>query len=429
MIRVFKFGGASVRDVAALDNAFRILDEQVASGPILLVVSAMGKMTNAFEILHKNWFSRKSTAEAFETIHAFHFDILNQLFDKNHRVFDDVGALFGEIARFTGQPAAGHTDFDRSYDLIVPYGELLSSCILNHYTASKGLNSKLINACDYVKGDALWREARIQWDITIDHIRRGIFPILQQSPDMVLITQGFVAGSSDGQMITLGREGSDFSASVFAYALDAESVTIWKDVAGLFNADPKVFENALFIPHLSYHEAVELAYYGQSIIHPKTIKPLQNKNIPLYIKSFIQPSLPGTIIDGDASDDTHIPCFILKKEQMLISVSSRDFAFINEHNLREIISSLAEIRIRMNVMQNSAISFSFCADFNQYKLNRLKELLGNLYHIRYNTGLELITVRNYNEQIIQKLTNNRKIFLEQRSRSTIQFVAGNYVRD
>lgn len=423
MIRVFKFGGASVKDVSALENAFRILEKQKGGGSLLLVVSAMGKMTNALEELHKHWFRNESTSEFLEPVKAFHSDIATSLFPSGHKVFDDIRQLFVEIEKIISCPVPETAGFDESYDMLIPYGEILSSCILTHYVCLKGIEAKQVNACDYIQGDDLWREARIQWDITTEKIQNHILSSFRQHPQKIIITQGFIAGSSKNTKITLGREGSDFSASVFAFALDAESVTIWKDVPGLFNADPKMFDNVRLIPHLSFREAVELAYYGQSVIHPKTIKPLQNKNIPLYIKSFIDPDLPGSTIDNNSSNDADVPCFILKKDQMLISVSPKDFSFINEHNLTEIISHLAEIRIRMNVMQNSAISFSFCADYNKYKLNQLLDKLKEMYNFRYNSGLELVTIRNYNEQVIAELTQSRTVYLEQRSRSTIQFVA------
>jgi aspartate kinase len=422
MIRVFKFGGASLKDADALKNALEILRDNIGKGPLILVVSAMGKMTNAFEELHKNWFAKQDTSGILDKIKDFHLKMIDSLFEKQHHVFHDVNGLFEEISDIVQKTE--HGDFDRSYDSLIPYGEILSSCITAHYVKAKGLNTKLIYAFDHVFGDNLWREARIQWNETVAEIRKIIIPEINENPDKILITQGFVARSSEGQMITLGREGSDFTASVYAYALDAENVTIWKDVPGLFNADPKSFSNVKLIPHLSYHEAVELAYYGQSIIHPKTIKPLQNKNIPLHIKSFVNPMLPGSIIDSDTSYDTDVPCFILKKNQMLISVSPKDFAFINEHNLGEIIAQLAEIRIRMNVMQNSAISFSFCSDFSNFRLSELVHRLQNKYFLKYNTNLELITIRNYNDSIIEELTGKRKIYLEQRSRTTLQLVAG-----
>jgi len=422
MIRVFKFGGASVKEADAIKNACNILKKHADNSSILLVVSAMGKMTNAFENLHKAWFKGENTEELLQKIIVFHNHVVSQLFEYEHVVCADIEAVFTEVKSVIARRISDNKLFDQTYDALIPYGEILSACILTHYAKLVGLNADLVNAFDYVFADDLWREGRIKWDITTEAIRKNILPQLMSSNNKILITQGFVARSSQGPFITLGREGSDFSASVFAYALDASEVTIWKDVAGLFNADPKAFDDVQLIPHLSYHEAVELAYYGQSIIHPKTIKPLQNKNIPLYIKSFIEPSLSGSIIDKDTGHDTDIPCFILKQNQMLVSISPKDFAFINEHNMGEIIGHLAQIRIRMNVMQNSAISFSFCADSSSFKLRELLEKLKVGYFVKYNTGLRLITIRNYNEEIITELSGKSKVYLEQRSRTTVQLV-------
>jgi len=424
MIRVFKFGGASVRDAQSIRNACKILDFHKARGPVLLVVSAMGKMTNAFEELHKNWFTGKEIQGSLDLIVGYHQQIIDDLFEAGHRVRIDTEKFVQEIERFLSSPPPQDDDFDRTYDSLIPYGEYFSSCILTHYLQLQGMSAQLINAADYVFADHLWREGRIRWNKTTESISSGLLPAMQASQELVVITQGFIARSSEGSLITLGREGSDFSASIFAYGLDADSVTIWKDVPGLFNADPGIFKNVQLIPHVSYHEAVELAYYGQSVIHPKTIKPLQNKNIPLHIKSFIDPSLPGSTIDHSTDHDTDIPCFILKKNQMLLSVSPKDFSFINEHNLGEIIGYLAELRIRMNVMQNSALSFSFCTDFHNYKKEKLFNKLSERYFVKYNTMLELVTIRNYTDSVISELIKGKKIYLEQRSRTTIQFVTG-----
>jgi aspartate kinase len=424
MIRVYKFGGASVKDSAAIMNAYEILQKSITSGSILLVVSAMGKMTNAFEQLHKAWFSGEDTSVQLEHIKEYHYAIVDRLFGNASLARDEITTIFDFIETTLSKNVSQDDSFDMTYDNLIPYGEYLSSCILTHYVNFMGMDARLADACHYLHADNLWREGRIQWDKTCTIIQEDLKEELENINTRIVITQGFVARSSQGQMVTLGREGSDFSASVFAFALDAQSVTIWKDVEGLYNADPKVFADVKLIPHLSYHEAVELAYYGQSIIHPKTIKPLQNKHIPLFIKSFVNPALPGSVIDKDTSFDSDVPCFILKKDQMLISVSPKDFAFINEHNMSEIISHLAELRIRMNVMQNSAISFSFCADFSNFKLHQFIDAHQEKYFVKYNTQLELATIRNYNEEIIENLTGNKKVYLEQRSRATVQLVTG-----
>lgn len=419
MIKVFKFGGASLKDSVAMKNAAGIL-ENFEGHKILLVVSAMGKTTNAMEILHKCWFENKSCSDALENIRSYHFDIINELFLPQHKVFDEVLTLFNEISTFVSKERNVDVDFDKSYDQLIPYGELLSSCILSNFLLSRNKNASMLDSRKYIKADELWREAKILWDETYSNINASVRPMFQDID--IIVTQGFIASTLQNETITLGREGSDFSASIFAYCLNSDSVTIWKDVPGLFNADPKEFKDVQLIPHVSYREAVELAYYGQSIIHPKTIKPLQNKNIPLFIKSFVDPQLPGSVIDNQSDDDTNVPSYILKKSQILVSVFPKDFSFINEQSLKEIFNSLAKARIKINVMQNSALSFSFCSDMNEHKLNIFKNDLKDEFLIKYNANLELITIRNYTDQIIEKLTSNKEVILEQKSRVTAQLV-------
>lgn len=420
MIQVFKFGGASLRSAEAIDNALHIV-KKYSTAPTVLVVSAMGKMTNAFESLHNAWYNREPTNEPFQHIITYHNEIIHQLFTDNHPVRKTIQHYYTQIEKFLNQHPEQYRSFDQSYDQLIPYGELLSSCIVYYYLKEKGISIDSVYATSCIATDDTWREARIKWDKTIQTIRQQVLPAFDNGATIV-ITQGFIGFTEQGFMTTLGREGSDFTASIFAYALDAEKVIIWKDVAGLYNADPKKFDNVIFIPHISYHEAAELSYYGQSIIHPRTIKPLQNKNIPLHIRSFLEPDKTGTIIDSITVDDNKIPCFILKDNQMLVSISPRDYSFINEMHLSQIIHILDSLRIRMNVMQNGAMSFSFCADFHQQKLDSLLHLLSQEYITKYNLNLSLLTIRNYNDDVIKFLLRNHKVYLEQRSRHTAQFI-------
>lgn len=419
MIQVFKFGGASLKDSSSLKNAVDILTKY-QDQHILLVVSAMGKMTNAFEELHKAWFLKQPMRPLFENIQKFHSEIIQDLFHDHRQVNIEVNKIYEFMSQLFQDVEP--EDFDKSYDMIIPFGEQLSSVILTNFIIEKGINAERIDATDFVFADNYWREGRIDWKSTTKAIQSSLLPMFEASQEKIIVTQGFMARSSEGQSITLGREGSDFSASIFAFCLDAVKVTIWKDVPGLYNADPKIFKNIQLIRHISYHEAVELAYFGQSIIHPKTIKPLENKKIPLHIRSFIEPSLSGTIIDNNTGDDTIVPCYILKKSQMLVSISPRDFSFINEQNLGGIFAQLAEKRIKINMMQNSALSFSFCSDFQEFKLNNLIDALQKTFYIRFNSELELVTIRNYTEEVIAELLSGRDILLEQRSRNTVQFV-------
>jgi aspartate kinase len=422
-MKVFKFGGASLKDTEAIKNAIIIL-QRFKHEKIVLIVSAMGKMTNAFELLHKAWFTRENTEEHFFKITQFHNDIVHNLFPENHFVHKEVEELYIQLKNQLEQKP-NTINFDKTYDIVVPYGEKLSSLILHHYCLYNNLTSQLADATKMIITDNTYREARINWELTEKAIMNFFKDSIVNKDTNLYISQGFIGMSLDNNPTTLGREGSDFSAAIFAYCLNAKEVTIWKDVRGLFNADPKYFEDVTLLPHVSYHEAVELAYYGQSIIHPKTIKPLQNKQIPLFIRSFIEPNMSGSVIDHHITDDTLVPSYILKDNQMLISVSTKDFSFVNEYFLEVIFSTLAKLKMKTNVMQNSALSFSFCTDFNQDKLNEFLNKLQNSFIIKYNTNLKLITIRNYNDAIFEKLIGSKHIILEQRSRTTAQIVVGN----
>lgn len=420
MTKVFKFGGASVKDSASMLNAHSILSN-FKEDKILLIVSAMGKTTNSLEVLHKNWFGNKPNNQQFNIIKDYHYKIILDLFPENHKVNNEVDKLFSNLELYISQPKTEILDFDSTYDNIVHYGELLSSCILYNFLELKKHKAVLLDARKVVIADDNWRDAKVFWEETQKQIQEQVQPLFQSYN--IVVSQGFIASTlSQQKPITLGREGSDFSASIFAYCLNSESVTIWKDVPGLYNADPKEFNDVEFIPHISYKEAVELAYYGQSIIHPKTIKPLQIKSIPLYIKSFVYPNLQGTIIDSNTKDDLNVSSFILKKSQLLISVYPKDFSFIDEQNLKEVFNILSKLRIKIHVMQNSALSFSFCTDMNELKLELLLKELSSDYNIKYNNNLELITIRNYTEELINKLTFEKKVILEQKSRTTAQLV-------
>ncbi len=419
-MKVFKFGGASLKDTDAIKNAVEILKEY-NKDKIVLIVSAMGKMTNAFEKLHETWFKNEVFDEQLHYILNFHNGIISELFPENHIVFQEVKIIFNNLKSCLAM-VSSTIDFDKTYDIFIPYGEKLSSLILHNYCLYNNLTSTLADATKLIITDNTYREARVNWELTESAIANYFKSFIKDKSINLSISQGFIGMSVDNNPTTLGREGSDFTAAVFAYALNADDVTIWKDVRGLYSADPKYFDNVVLLPHVSYHEAVELAYYGQSIIHPKTIKPLQNKHIPLYIRSFVEPNMRGTVIDYLATDDTLIPSFILKDNQMLVSVSTKDFSFINEYFLKEIFSTLAKLKMKINVMQNSAISFTFCTDCNKSKLESFIDTLKTVFLVRYNDNLKLITIRNYNDAIIEDLIGSRHVYIEQRSRTTAQFV-------
>jgi len=419
MITVFKFGGASVNSADAVKNVARILETQ-SNGKTLIVLSAMGKMTNALEYLADSYFNQmNSTYGLFNEIKKFHYDIVKALFDDEELpVFEDLNQVFEDLASMLAEEP--NQNFNLEYDRIVSYGELLSTKILYHYLKIHGFSISWLDARNAIETNEDYRNASVHWETSTKQIRQYCGDLFKNSD--FIISQGFIGRSKEGNTSTLGREGSDFTAAIYAYALDADRVTIWKDVPGLLNADPKYFENTQKIDKVSFKETIELAYYGASIIHPKTIKPLQNKNIPLYIKSFIDIESEGTIIQSDTYNDRVIPSYIFKKNQVLISISPRDFSFIAEKNLASIFSKMASYKLKANVMQNSAISFSICIDEGgEEMINFIQEMQAE-FKVRYNRNMELITIRHYNQQIIDDLIGDRKVYLEQKNRSTVQLL-------
>jgi aspartate kinase len=419
MIQVYKFGGASVNSAEAIGNVAEILSSK-SKGKTLIVLSAMGKTTNALELLADSYFNRmSSTAKLYKDVKNFHLDICKELFpDPGNPVFHELNTLFDDLASLIAEEAS--EDFNYEYDRIVSYGELISTLILYHYLKDKNFSIAWSDVRDMVVTDSKYRAARVDWERSPELIRRQCGRLFTNND--FIITQGFIARSFEGESTTLGREGSDFTAAIFAFALDAESLTIWKDVPGLLNADPKYFENTQKLDKVSFKETIELAYFGASIIHPKTIKPLQNKNIPLYIKSFIEPDSDGSVIQANTQNDQLIPSYIFKRNQVLISISPRDFSFIAERNLAAIFARLAKYGLNVNLMQNSAISFSICIDEGGADMISFIESLQKDFKVRYNRNMELITIRHYNEQIIADLIGKRKVYLEQKSRSTVQLL-------
>ena len=425
MIKVFKFGGASVKDADSVRNVATILQNH-SPEKLVVVVSAMGKTTNALEKILNAWYENDERLETFiaELIN-YHQKIIMELFpDKKHPAHFKTDLLFGELEGYLGSPTSLNYDYD--YDQVVSFGELISTTIVSEFLTSEGLNCQWFDVRELVHTDNTWREGKVNWEKTEKQIREKVSAFLDQSESSpaIALTQGFMGASPAGDTTTLGREGSDYTAAIFAYALQADEMVIWKDVPGLLNADPKYFSRTEKLASISYREAIELSYYGATIIHPKTIKPLQNKDIPLRIKSFVKPGDEGSIIHNDTAADSLIPSFIFKVDQVLISIIPRDFSFIDEQSLSEILAVFARNSIHISLMQNSAISFSVCVDNNQRKLSRLFEELGKDYKVRYNTGLELITIRHYDQATIDRVMEDGKtVLLEMRSRLTAQFVA------
>jgi aspartate kinase len=419
-LQVYKFGGASVKDAAAILNLKKIVDAHGASQPLLIVVSAMGKTTNALEEIFGLAYARQDFQAQLETLRSYHIRTVGGLVQADrgsNEVYDVIRELFVQLQEQLAQ-VDGQGDFDRQYDQVVSYGELLASQILAKLLGWNGAKVHWLDCRRLIRTDRNWREGQVDWLTTERTIQTSVPALLATG---IVVTQGFIGGTAGGATTTLGREGSDYTAAILAYCLRAESVTIWKDVAGLLNADPKIFPNTVRYPEISYRESIEMAYYGASVIHPKTIKPLAERSIPLWVKSFLDSTAEGTIIH-DCQHPALAPAFIRKTDQCLISFASKDFAFISEENLEVIFGALAQARLKINVMQNSAISFSVCTDFSERRVARLLEILREQFTIRYNSGLMLFTIKNYDAASVAQLTAGKKLLLEQRTRGTFQFV-------
>lgn len=415
-IFVFKFGGASVKDAASIQNLRNILHNRLRN-PTVIVVSAMGKTTNALEeILGLKLagadFSLKST-----TLKNYHLGICAGLFDKEHRVFSVVENYFSQLERFLHKKLSKE-NYDEYYDQVVSFGELISSRIVQEYLCESGIFCVWQDAREVVMTNQDYRFAKIHWEKTAQLCQKILRPILEQYP---IVTQGFIGSEPGGKTTTLGREGSDFTAAILASGLKAASVTIWKDVDGVLNADPKRFPNTVKFDELDYREAAELTYYGASVIHPKTIKPLANMGIPLFVKSFIHPEGSGTKIHQVDRANT-VPCIVVKDSQILVSFKVTDFTFINEAHIHQVYSELERLKLRVNLLQTSAISISIVVDKELFKLEKLITALGKDFEIRYNEGLQLITVKNHQPEIMAELVAGKEVLLEQVTRTTFQII-------
>jgi aspartate kinase len=414
-MRVFKFGGASVKDAAGIRNVYDVL-QKTGYEEVLLVVSAMGKTTNALEIVIKNYFDQSPALQAsVQEVKKYHNQILMDLFeDESHPVFADVNAVFAELDFFLNQNKSPNYNF--VYDQIVSFGELIATKIISHYMTFMGLKTQWLDVRNFIKTDNNYRDATVDWDLTQKNISKKV------KKKILNITQGFLGSDENNFTTTLGREGSDYTAAIFAYCLNAESVTIWKDVPGVMNADPRYFENATLLNQISYREAIELAFYGATVIHPKTLQPLQRKEIPLFVKSFLNPMLPGTRVSKGADLEPHLPCFIVKKNQLLVSLSSIDFSFIMEENISEIFALLHQFKMKVDLIQNSAISFSVCLDDKFDNFNQLRAILSKKFAVTYNENVSLYTIRHFDERAAQIVEQNKTVLLKQVSRETMQIV-------
>jgi aspartate kinase len=414
MIQVFKFGGASVQDAASIKNVATIISNN-SSKSLLVVISALGKTTNAIEKICQFWYKKdfNSARNLFQSLKENHLKIVNDLsLDKN-----SLNELFNKFESKLTEPITSNYDFH--YDQFVSFGETFSTKIVNDYLIQQNLDSILIDAKTLIKTDSNYRDVNILWSETEQNVNTILLPLLDKNK--IVITQGFIGSTKENNSTTLGREGSDYSASIFSYCLNAESMSIWKDVPGVMNADPKQFTDAVIIPELSYYESIEMTFYGAKVIHPKTIKPIQNKKIPLHVRSFINPENDGTVISETEKFIPYPSIKVLKENQILMSIQTRDFSFIGEKHLQKIFEVFANYRIRMNLMQNGAISFSCCVDAND-RINEVVDALHFEFKILLNENLELATIRHYDDKSIKELTDGKQILVEQKSRQTIQFV-------
>lgn len=413
---IFKFGGASVKSAEGVKNISGILKQY--SEQIIVVVSAMGKTTNAMELITEHYAAEREDEirHYFDQIKGYHLGIIDELFgDTRPEARRDVASLLDDLALRLGKPPTLNYDFD--YDQIVSYGELISSRIVAHFLAACGIPSIWKDIRRSIKTDDTWREARVAWQLTEELVKKDF----SFDDARVLVTQGFLGSTINDMTTTLGREGSDFTAAILGHVLKADRVVIWKDVPGVLNADPKWFDDTVLLRQLSYLDAIELAYYGASVIHPKTIKPLQNRNINLFVKSFLQPEAEGTLI-GNLTYEKLVPSFIFKMNQVLMRISPRDFSFIDEDNLQTIFSILNKYSVKINMMQNSAVQFYICTNYDKRKLPMIVDELDARFKLSYETGLELITIRYFDQSTIDRVMINKDLILEQRGQQNIQLI-------
>lgn len=413
-MKVFKFGGASVKDAEGVKNITSIIRKEEAKN-MLIVISAMGKMTNAFEEVIDSYYHKKEDLpEKLNFIEKFHKDIMKSLFDKNDEIYEKIDVLFGELGWFLARNTSKRYNY--VYDQIICFGELISTRIVSAYLSKNDNENIWIDARNCIKTNSNYRDAKVDWNLTQELISENI------DTAKINITQGFIAANDTENTTTLGREGSDYTAGIFAYCLNAESVTIWKDVDGVLNADPRVFTNTTLLEQISYEEAIEMAFYGASVIHPKTLQPLQKKEIPLYVKSFLDTEITGTKISKGASLVPLTPCFIVKKNQILVSISALDFSFMVEDNISFIFQKLHHYQLKVNLIQNSAISFSVCIDNKFNKFDDFYKELKSLFKIDAQKAVDLYTVRHFNSDAIAIIEKKGLSLLKQVNKETSQIV-------
>lgn len=413
---VYKFGGASVSSARAIENLAEIVSR--CKDDLVIIISAFGKSTNSLETILELWLENsKDTFTHLENLKKYHIDIIKGLFaDDNHQIYNEFNQISGHLGTRLRDLPTG--DYDFEYDQIVSYGELLSTKIVSKYLNSQNIDNQWIDARSWLITDSNYREANVDLNQSAVNLRDHI----SRFPGRIFITQGFIGGTPEGHTTTLGREGSDYTAAIVSNLLSAEKLIVWKDVPGILTADPMFFPDAEKLDEISYQEAIELSFFGAKVIHPKTIKPLQNKNIPLYVKSFIDPQAPGTLIHKTDSAIGLRPILIIKKQQVLVSLTPRDYSFVVEDCLSRIFAFFFKNKMKVNLLQHSAISFTICTDSRKTFADRLLEEMAQDFRILYNEGLELITIRHYTQDAIKRHTVGKEILVEQRSRSTVMYV-------
>jgi aspartate kinase len=420
MMRVFKFGGALMKDAEGVKKVGEIIGEYSCE-PLLVVVSALGKTTNKIEGLLKLIADKESSDKLesdFFKLKQYHISIIQELFEEiDFELTSKIEELFSQLWEALNKD---YSNYYFAYDQVVGFGEQFSALIVSAWLKSRHIKCEYIDASKIIVTDSNYTNASVNWKLTDKTVNARVLTAIEAKN--TVIVQGFTAANESGDTTTLGREGSDFTAAIFANLLNADELTIWKDVPGLMNADPKKFKNTVKLSRISYQEAIELAFYGASIIHPKTIQPLREKNIPLYVRSFFNPASEPTLISSDMSTDESVPKIIVKEDQVLLSITSRNLDFISEDKLTDIFKVLSNNKIHLNIMQNSAVSFSVCFNKDNNKLNKLVTDLSDQFYVRYNIGLQLLTLRHYNDSLIKEYVGGRKVYLEQKSRATVQLL-------
>ncbi len=414
-MQILKFGGASVKDAQGVKNIEKVLK---ITGTIqtIVVVSAMGKTTNALEkVIDHYYHSKNKLQSSIQEVQKYHNAILLELFEnETHVVFKTVSKLFQELTAFFESNKS--PDYNFVYDQSIGYGELVSTTIISYYLNHKGVKNNWLDAREVIKTNRNYRNAKIDWNSTQAKIKKAV------NSKNCIVTQGFIASDANNFTTTLGREGSDYSAAIFAYCTNAKNVCVWKDVPGILNADPRYFDNATLLRSLSYEEAIELSYYGASVIHPKTLQPLQPKEIPLFVKSFLKPEQAGTQVGKGLKLTPNIPCYILKENQILISISSLDFSYIVEENISHIFKLLHSCRMKVHLIQNSAISFTVCVENNFDNLEILLLQLKAKYKVSVEKAVNIFTLRHYTAEAIDEIEKNKTVLIKQITPKTVQIV-------